>query len=261
MKAIGLVLGGAGLLAAGAAAAYFIAVPHPPPPAAAAKEAPATEPAAAPAASPAPQEHVALSPQEAFVPLVQRFSLIRDSAAYEAPSQSAPQFYPLRSGTPLISTARSPDGTWTVAMTADGRAAFLPTADLGPYDPSRIPQPPLPQTIAGRPQVIDTATLTIDGQDLVLDGLAGLKDPWAARMQDYLDHAGDLSCALQQSGHYICTLPDGQDVGRSAVYNGIANVSADASADYREQAANARFGHRGMWKSAEAGGRQASNPP
>ncbi len=259
MKPLAIVLGAAGLLAAGAAAAFFLtASPHrtaapsrtleiAAPPQAATSAPPQTAPTTAPDA--APQADWALPPAIAFVPLKQNFSLIRDSAAYVAASQNAPQFYPLKAGTPLISAARSPDGAWTVAMTADGRAAFLPSADLGPYDPSRAPNAAASDIVSGAARVIDTATLLVDGQTVPLDGLAGSGAPYAAQLQSVIDRRGSrLSCTVQKSGRYLCTLPDGQDIGRSALFNGVAGISEDASEDYRTQADSARTAHRGMWK-------------
>ena len=206
----------------------------------------ASTPAAPP---PAPEVERTLPPTVDFVPLKQNFSLVRDSAAYVSPSQSSPQFYPLKAGTALTSAARSPDGAWTIAMTADGRAAFLPSADLGSYDPDRAPRQPSPQTVSGPAKVIDTATLAVDGQTVVLDGLVGSKDPYAAQLQSMIDARGpNVSCTLQPDGRYICTLPDGQDIGRFTLYNGAAGISDGASADYRAQAEAARTSQRGMWK-------------
>ena len=243
MKTAAVILGGLLLLAIGAGAALFLAqgprTPSAPPP----QPAPASTPAPpAPATTPLPQT-------VDFIPLVQDFTLLRDSAAYVAASQNAPQFYPLKAGTGVVSAARSPDGSWTVAMTQDGRAAFLPSADLGPYDPARTPQPPLPPTVSGPAQVIDTATLVVGGQTVSLEGVLGSKDPFAADMQSAIDARGsNVACSLQPSGRYICTMPDGADLARTALFNGGARLSDDASADYRAQAESARAGRRGVWK-------------
>ncbi len=253
MKPVVLVLGALGLVAVGGGAAVLLTNrPH-----TAASPAPTPAPAAqtAPAAQPVPAE-TAATPASAplptpisFVPLVQDFSLVRDSAAYVAADQNAPQLYPLKSGTPLVSAARSPDGTWTVAMTADGRAAFIPTADIGPYDPRLTPQPQLPQTVSGTPDVIDTGTLMIDGQTIPLAGVIGHKGEVADRMQMMIKEQGpQVNCTLQQGTSYICTLPGGADVGRFALFNGAAEVANDASQDYRDQAEAGRAAHRGIWK-------------
>jgi hypothetical protein len=265
MKPVVLVLGALGLLVAGGGAALLLTggltsgLPGgqhtaPPPPAQAAQS-PAPEappPSAAPPASeaastpPPPPPSQPLPTPISFVPLVQDFSLVRDSAAFVAADQNAPQLYPLRAGTPLVSAARSPDGAWTVAMTADGRAAFIPSADIGPYDPHAAP---LPEAVSGPADVLDTGTLVVDGQTVPLAGLIGHKGDLADKMQNAIKAKGpEVSCTLQQGGAYICTLPSGEDIGRSALYNGAAEVTNDASADYHAQADAARDAHRGIWQ-------------
>jgi len=183
-----------------------------------------------------------------FAPLSQAFTLIRDSAAYLSASLLAPALYPLRAGTPVMAVARSNDGQWIVALTADGQAAYLPSQDLGPYDPSRAPGPELPATVKGAPQVIDTATLMIDGQKIPLAGVQGESGDYAKQLQDLIDSQGRyVECALAGTG-YVCKLSNGMDIARSALYNGAARVSADASEDYRAQADAARNAHRGIWR-------------
>ncbi len=183
-----------------------------------------------------------------FVALVQPFTLIRDSAAYVSASLAAPQMYPLRAGTPVMSAARSRDGSWIIALTEDGRAAYLPAADLGPYDPSRAPRPDLPPTVAGEAQVVDTATLILNGQRLSLAGVEGEGGDYARQLQSLIDSQGRVvSCALQARG-YLCTLPNGMDIARAALYNGAARADDDASDDYRQQAEAARAARRGLWR-------------
>ncbi len=241
MKPIALILGGVALLAAGGGAAVLLmSGQHAPPP-------PPVEQAKAPEALPPPP--AAEPATVAFLPLVQDFSAVRDTAAFVSASQDAPQFYPLKSGTPLVSAARSPDGAWIVAMTEDGRAAFIPSTDLGPYDASRAPQPALPQTVSGTAEVMDTATLLIDGQTVPLAGLIGRKGDLAAKMQNWIAAQGNaVSCTRQLAGAYGCTVGPDLDVGRFAVFNGAAEAGPDASDDYREQGAAARAARRGMWK-------------
>ncbi len=243
MKPVVLVLGAVALLAVGGGAAVLLTSgQHAAPP-------PAPTPQSSVSETPPPPPSAPVPTPVSFVPLVQDFSLVRDSAAFVAADQNAPQLYPLKAGTPLVSAARSPDGAWTVAMTADGRAAFIPSADIGPYDPRLAPQPALPQAVSGPADVIDTATLVVDGQTVPLTGLIGRKGDLADKMQGMIKAKGpEVSCTLQQGGTYVCTLPSGEDVGRYALFNGAAEVTNDASADYHEQADAGRAAHRGIWK-------------
>ena len=213
-----------------------------PPPASA--PAPTTM-AAGPDAAPA-QSLSAFSVE--FVSLVQPFSVLRDSAAYVAASPDAPQMYPLRAGAALMSTEKSKDGKWVVALTEDGQAAYLPTADLGPYNPAMTVQSELPASVTGPASVVDTGTLQVGDQKVALAGVKGVSGEYAYDLQKLINAQGpQVSCGLRGQA-YLCTLPTGLDIARAALFNGAADVTDDASDDYRQQAAAARAGHRGIWK-------------
>ena len=81
------------------------------------------------------QTPVDTSPQDIatteFQSLVEAFTLSQDSVAYVAPSVNLPRMYPLPANTPILSTEKSKDGKWIIALTEDGQAAFLLTDHLG----------------------------------------------------------------------------------------------------------------------------------
>ena len=192
------------------------------------------------------------SPQDVptleFSSLIQPFSLVRDSAAFVAANPDAPQMYPLKAGTSLVSAEKSRDGKWVIAMTADGQAAYLPAADLGPYNPSAAPKLDLAATVSGSAKVVDTATLTVDGQTVPLAGVAGRGDEYARQLQSLIDAQGpSVSCTLSDQA-YVCKLPTGLDIARSALFNGAADLAPDASDDYRQQALAAKNAGRGIWR-------------
>jgi hypothetical protein len=183
-----------------------------------------------------------------FVSLVQPFSVLRDSAAYVAASPDAPQMYPLRAGAALMSTEKSKDGKWVVALTEDGQAAYLPTADLGPYNPAMTVQSELPASVTGPASVVDTGTLQVGDQKVALAGVKGVSGEYAYDLQKLINAQGpQVSCGLRGQA-YLCMLPTGLDIARAALFNGAADVTDDASEDYRQQVASARAGHRGIWK-------------
>lgn len=214
---------------------------------------PASPPVAAalpsPVAAPSPiGPAISAVPTVNFTSHLQRYSLLRDDAAYIAASLQAPQLYPLARGTPIVSAARSDDGSWIIALTQDGQAAYVPTSALGPYDAAASPLAPSPSPVAGAAQVLDTATLSVDGQQLGLVGVKGVGGELAAKLQQSItSHGGTVTC-VPQAGLYSCTLADGVDVARLALYNGAAEPTTGASADYRQQADAARAGHRGLWR-------------
>jgi hypothetical protein len=230
------------LAAAGGGAAYFLTKSP-------AGSLPTVPVAAAPDKSPDPGAAKAPeSPSVHYVNFVQQFSLVRDSAAYVGASFDSPQLYPLHKGTGFISVSKSPDGTWVVAMTADGQAAFLPAADLGPYDPHANPQLNLAQSVSGTANVIDTATLSVGGKTIALIGITGETGDPADEMQKMInDTGGTVKCQLVMDA-YQCFLSTGLDLARTALYNGGAEVAPDASADYHTQAQAAQAGHRGRYK-------------
>jgi hypothetical protein len=235
--------------------------PEPPPaPAFVAGSGTAPAPAAAPA--PPPQAADAMQPPPAaqaaavppapvttsFAPQPKAYSLVRDSAAYVAATLDSPQMYPLRAGTAVSAVARSTDDKWVIALTETGQAAFLPAADLGPYDPRLAPAPDLPASVSGITRVVDTANLVVNGQPVQLAGITGEGGVYAAELQMMINSQGDeVSCTLQGTA-YLCTLRNGLDIARTALYNGGADLANDATDDYRAQAAAARAAHKGIWK-------------
>jgi hypothetical protein len=240
--------------------------PQPPPPTAAAPPAPPPQsavPGNAPAPpytppppppsyaapqSPPPPTGEPAQPELQFTALVQAFTFVRDSAAYVAARLDAPQMYPLRAGVSVMSAARSTDGRWIIALTEDGRAAYLPADDLGPYDPNRAPGREQPPVVSGPAQVVDTATLIINGQRLALAGVEGEGGEYARQLQSLIaSQGGMVNCAPQGRG-FVCQLPNGMDIARAALYNGAARAADDASDDYRQQAESARSGRRGIWR-------------
>ncbi len=214
----------------------------------------AMPPDASPAALPAPAPDAAEQARQAtleaetvaFVSSTKPYTLLRDSAVYVAASKLAPQMYTLRAGASVMSTNVSKDGAWVIALTQDGQAAYLLSADLGPYVPPAAME--AADRIEGPATLVDTGTLQVAGQQIALSGVHGLDGIYAERMQKLVDEqGGHLSCATRHHG-YVCTLPNGADLARVALYNGAADPADDASPDYRQQADAAREAHRGRWQ-------------
>jgi endonuclease YncB( thermonuclease family) len=211
---------------------------------------PQAAPAAAKALPPSPAQTAgipATPPTTVFTPQTQAYTLVHDSAAYVAATPDAPQMYPLKAGTAISTVARSADNLWVIALTETGQAAFLPTADLGPYDPRLAPGQDLQQTISGVAQVVDTGNLVVNGQPVQLAGVKGEGGVYAAQLQSMINSQGaQVQCSLQGAG-YVCMLGNGLDIARTALWNGGADVASDASDDYRAQAAAARAARKGIW--------------
>ena len=153
----------------------------------------------------------------------------------------------------MISADASNDGKWIIALTVDGQAAYLKSQDLGPYQPpAAASELAEVASVAGAATVIDTATLRVDGQQISLAGIRGLGEPYAQQVQKLVDGLGGrVACVPKQAG-YVCTLPNGADLARVALFNGIADASDDASTDYRNQAETARVAQKGHWAPGNA---------
>jgi endonuclease YncB( thermonuclease family) len=184
-----------------------------------------------------------------FTPSSAEFTIAKPTAAYVSASPDSPKMYALPPGIGVRATEQSKDGKWLIALTEDGQAAFLPATDLGPYQPNAADAvPSLPETVAGGATVIDTATLSVEGQRIPLFGVTGEAGALADQLQDLLNANGArVTCRLQVES-YRCQLPNGIDIARVALYNGAARPGPDASDDYRQQAAAAAAQHKGVWQ-------------
>jgi hypothetical protein len=184
-----------------------------------------------------------------FEHLNAKFSIAKPTAAYVGASHEAPQMYSLPPGTPILAIEQSTDKQWVIAPTEDGQAAYLPTSDLGPFQPdAQQAIPVLAETVTGVATVIDTATLSIDGQNIPLFGVAGETGDVAVKLQKQIDALGSTVTCQLQGDSYICMLPKDVDVARIALYNGAARPGPDATPDYQAQADAAKAAHKGIWQ-------------
>jgi endonuclease YncB( thermonuclease family) len=100
-----------------------------------------------------------------------------------------------------------------------------------------------------QPVVQTTAEIVGGGHVVELDGLVGFSaEYYTMQLQSYITaHGNHLSCQEQASGGGVCVLPDGTDIARVALQNGLARVSADAPASYRADQAQAVASKSGFW--------------
>ena len=228
---------GAMVLAAAGGVGYTMYSPTPAP----APQAPTTTPASAEVKVAAPPEVPAVE----FAATTEAAVVKATTAAYLAPNPDAPQFYPLQVGTKIQGSEKSTDGKWLLALTADGQAAFIPTKDLEPYSA------PLPETVSGAAQVVDTATLVIGGQQISQASVTGEAGTYAQQLQELIDAKGHKLNCKRQTTAYVCDLHGIGDIARMALFNGAARPAPDASEDYRQQADAAKAAHKGIWATVQ----------
>ncbi len=108
---------------------------------------------------------------------------------------------------------------------------------------------PPPPVIVEHPAVRTSALLASGTQTFPLYGLQGLPGRPAQDLQGYIAAHGDgVTCQQQPDGRtYLCTLPDGTDLGKAALVNGAARLAPGAPDSYRVQQADAAASRRGIW--------------
>ncbi|BAE52833.1 hypothetical protein amb4029 [Paramagnetospirillum magneticum AMB-1] len=124
--------------------------------------------------------------------------------------------------------------------------ATQPAAAVKP--PASAP-PKTPQTITGVPDILDTATLSVNGQRLPLTGLRPVDLPEAkAFARTYLAQAGNVKCYMAPVGGWRCiSLAKGLDIAEVFALSGFAKAAANAPDFIRNAEALARENRRGVW--------------
>jgi hypothetical protein len=193
------------------------------------------------------------------------YSVTKSTPVYIEPNTRAPQKYQIEPGTSVPAIQRSKDGVWVMASTEDGDPAFLLVSDLGPEQPGKVvagaeadpnaaggdpnaapANGATADTVDGKATVVTTGDLKINGQDVILAGIAGEGSPYAEQLQKQIP-GGPVHCIRQASG-YQCRMSSGLDVGATALFNGWAHPTQDAPETYQSQAKAAQIAHRGVWR-------------
>jgi endonuclease YncB( thermonuclease family) len=135
----------------------------------------------------------------------------------------------------------------TVPQVADPLAPSpdaLPTPGPNVAD---LPSPAAPVKVSN-PSLRDTATIVADGRELVLYGIEGRSGEDAEVLQKYISGAGGtLECRPEDADRHVCTLPDGTDIAKVALVNGIASYALGGPQEYRDEEEDAQKARRGLW--------------
>ena len=123
-----------------------------------------------------------------------------------------------------------------------------PEAATAP-EPMPLPPPQLqPAALSGTvEQVIDTATLQIQGETIELAGIKGLGSPYRDQLAKFIEEQGSQIRCEPIDERYICFVKN-VDLGLAALTNGAARLAADATPQYRQAADEARRNHRGIFQ-------------
>lgn len=125
--------------------------------------------------------------------------------------------------------------------------ATMPVAALQPQ--IQKPAPVVPASHSGIPEILDTATLSVNGQRLPLAGLRPVDLPQAAAAaRSYLEQSGGVRCDQAPVGGWRCvSLSKGLDIAEVFALSGFAKAAANASDVIRNAEGMARENRRGVW--------------
>jgi hypothetical protein len=154
------------------------------------------------------------------------------------------------------------EGQVTMAAVAPKpSSAPMPEIDIGEPAPDAQPDtattpepmplpPPAPQAspLSGTvEQVIDTATLQIQGETVELAGIKGLGSPYRDQLAKFIEEQGSQIRCEPLDERYVCFVKN-VDLGLAALTNGAARPDADATPQYKQAADEARRNRRGIFQ-------------
>lgn len=116
--------------------------------------------------------------------------------------------------------------------------------------PERMPLPPEPQPMALSgtvEQVIDTGTLKIEGETIVLAGIKGLGSPYRDQLAKFIEEQGSQIRCIPSGRDHVCFVKN-VDLALAALTNGAARLGAGAMQAYQKAADEARRNRRGIFQ-------------
>ncbi len=128
--------------------------------------------------------------------------------------------------------------------------------DLGPEpgaaplpEPQSLPAPPSqPMVLNGMVEkVIDTGTLKISGETVLLAGVEGLGSPYRDQLEKFIEEQGSQVRCMPSGVRHTCYVSD-VDLALAALTNGAARLAEDATEKYRQAAEEAQRNHRGIFQ-------------
>lgn len=123
-----------------------------------------------------------------------------------------------------------------------------PEAATAP-EPMPLPPPePQPVVLTGTvDQVIDTATLKIQGETVELAGIKGLGAPYRDQLAKFIEEQGSQIRCEPADARYVCFVKN-VDLGLAALTNGAARPAVDATPQYLQASDEARRNRRGIFQ-------------
>jgi endonuclease YncB( thermonuclease family) len=102
------------------------------------------------------------------------------------------------------------------------------------------------------PDVIDTATLSLQGEVVRLFGVEWA--PGAGKPDDLTQYLSGREVVCEPAGQsdaYRCQVAGGADLSKVVLFNGGGKATADASPDLKDAADKARDAQLGVWSKSQ----------
>jgi len=122
-----------------------------------------------------------------------------------------------------------------------------PDAAAGAPESMPLPPPPPVELSGTVEKVIDTGTLEIQGETIMLAGVQGLGSPYRDQLAKFIEEQGSQIRCTATGEHHVCFVGN-IDLALAALTNGAARLATDATPQYQKAAEEARRHHRGIFQ-------------
>lgn len=149
----------------------------------------------------------------------------------------------------------APDGTPT--RTAEAPQAAKPSGTAPrpaepppePETPTEMPEQPrpAPNAVTGQAQVIDTATLRLNGKLVRLFGVEWVRGGQAEELTRYINNRAVTCQPVPGSENQLCQI-EGRDLSEVVLFNGGGRASPEATPELVAAEDHARSERLGVWK-------------
>jgi endonuclease YncB( thermonuclease family) len=150
--------------------------------------------------------------------------------------------------------ARNPPAAAVQAKPARAPDASTAAAAGSPDAPS----PGKPVALVGVPEVIDTATLRIEGKLVRLTGVEWARGAQSADLARYLG-GRPVTCRPKGANDVYRCLVDGRDLSEVVLYNGGGRATSDAEPELLAAETYAKAEKIGVWRKPTSGAPQVAN--
>jgi membrane peptidoglycan carboxypeptidase len=146
-----------------------------------------------------------------------------------------------------VTGGETPARIWHEFMDQAIKRGAKQTVAVARTQPEQQRTAPQSETLRGRADVIDTATLALNDRQIPLFGVEPNRDPRAVRALAHFLRRRDVACtAAVDSGSYRCGA-GGQDIAEAVLAAGAARASVNASPELLEIEEMARAQRVGIW--------------